>query len=117
MDKVLERTAPASDKPRSGIEDFVGRYADKVFDWQAFPASKGYPELDRAQIRYVGAGGSNKIDDPRTLPPEHFTVSIVHQPVGKYGASHAHEVEESFTLFEGVLTVGWEFDGEVIQAR
>ena len=95
----------------------VGRYADKVFDWDAFPASRGYPELARAQIRYIGAGGSPKIDDPTTLKPEHFTVSIVHQPVGKYGASHAHEVEEAFLVLEGVLTVGWEWEGEVILAR
>jgi mannose-6-phosphate isomerase-like protein (cupin superfamily) len=95
----------------------VGRHADKVHDWDAFPASKGYPELARSQIRYIGAGGSPKIDDPTTLEPDHFTVSMVHQPVGKYGASHAHEVEEAFLVLEGVLTVGWEWDGEVILAR
>jgi quercetin dioxygenase-like cupin family protein len=95
----------------------VGRHADKVWDWDAFPASRGYPELARAQIRYIGAGGSPKIEDPATLRPEHFTVSMVHQPVGKYGASHAHEVEEAFLVLEGVLTVGWEWDGEVILAR
>lgn len=96
---------------------FVGRHAAKVPDWDAFPASRGYPELARSQIRYIGAGGSPKIDDPGTLRPEHFTLSMVHQPVGKYGASHAHEVEEAFLVFEGVLTIGWEWDGEVILAR
>ena len=95
----------------------IGRHADKVPDWDAFPASRGFPELDRAQIRYIGAGGSPKIDDPGTLRPEHFTLSMVMQPVGKYGASHAHEVEEAFLVLEGVLTVGWEWDGEVIVAR
>jgi quercetin dioxygenase-like cupin family protein len=95
----------------------VGRYADKVPDWDAFPASRGYPELARSQIRYIGAGGSPKVDDPGTLPAEHFTVSLVHQPVGKYGASHAHEVEEAFLVLEGVLTAAWEWDGEVIVAR
>ncbi|HYC48692.1 MAG TPA: cupin domain-containing protein [Burkholderiales bacterium] len=99
------------------MSGYVGRHADKVWDWDAFPASRGYPELARAQIRYIGAGGSPKIDDPSTLAPEHFTVSMVHQPVGKYGASHAHEVEEAFLVLEGVLTVGWEWDGEVILAR
>ena len=99
------------------MASYVGRHADKVWDWDAFPASRGYPELARAQIRYIGAGGSPKIDDPSTLAPEHFTVSMVHQPVGKYGASHAHEVEEAFLVLEGVLTVGWEWDGEAILAR
>ena len=95
----------------------VGRHADKVPDWDAFPASRGYPELERSQIRYIGAGGSPKVDDPGTLAPDHFTLSMVHQPVGKYGAAHAHEVEESFLVLEGVLTVGWEWDGRVIMAR
>ena len=95
----------------------VGRYADKVPDWDAFPGSRGFPELARSQIRYIGAGGSPKVDDPTTLKPEHFTVSMVHQPVGKYGASHAHEVEEAFLVLEGVLTVGWEWEGTVVNAR
>jgi mannose-6-phosphate isomerase-like protein (cupin superfamily) len=95
----------------------VGRYAGKVPDWDAFPASRGYPELARSQIRYVGAGGSPKFDDPGTLPADHFTVSMVHQPVGKYGASHSHEIEEAFLVLGGVLTVGWEWDGEVVEAR
>jgi mannose-6-phosphate isomerase-like protein (cupin superfamily) len=118
MQTVLEKpTAQSGRSLELDMEQFVGRYADKVFDWEAFPASKGYPELDRAQIRYIGAGGSHKVNDPRTLKPDHFTLSIVHQPAGKYGASHSHEVGESFTVLEGVLTVGWEWDGEVIQAR
>jgi len=95
----------------------VGRYADKVPDWDAFPASRGFPELERAQIRYIGAGGSPKIDDPGTLPADHFTLSIVQQPVGRYGASHAHEVTEAFLVLQGVLTIGWEWDGDVILAR
>ncbi len=99
------------------MDAHVGCFADKIPDWDAFPASRGYPELERAQIRYIGAGGSPKIDDPSTLKPEHFTLSIVQQPVGKYGASHAHEVAEAFLVLEGVLTVGWEWDGEVVLAR
>lgn len=120
MEQVTDRMSLAAAVPEdvaSAIEAHVARYADKVFDWGAFPASIGYPELDRAQIRYIGAGGSNKVDDPRTFKPDHFTLSIVHQPPGKYGASHSHEVPESFTVLEGVLTVGWEWDGTVVQAR
>jgi quercetin dioxygenase-like cupin family protein len=99
------------------METHVGRHADKVPDWDAFPASRGFPELSRSQIRYIGAGGSPKVNDPGTLPPDHFTVSMVHQPVGCYGASHSHEVKESFLVLEGVLTAGWEWDGRVILAR
>jgi mannose-6-phosphate isomerase-like protein (cupin superfamily) len=99
------------------MRGFVGRHTDKGFDWDAFPGSAGFPELARAQMRYIGAGGSPKIDDPSTLKPGEFTLSLVHQPVGKYAACHSHEVVEHFLVLEGVLTVGWAWGDEVIEAR
>ena len=41
----------------------TGRFTDKVFDWNAFPSNSGFDELARAQMRYVGAGGSPKVGD------------------------------------------------------
>ena len=41
----------------------------------------------------------------------------MHQPVGKYAACHSHEVIEHFLVLDGVLTVGWAFGEEVIEAR
>ena len=38
----------------------MGLFTEKSFDWDAFPASRGFPDLTRAQLRYVGAGGSPK---------------------------------------------------------
>src|SRR5262245_24041336 len=102
---------------REEIRSFVGRYTDKSFDWDAFPGSRGFPELERAQMRYIGAGGSPKADDPSTLKPGQFTLSLVHQPVGKYAACHSHEVVEHFLVLQGVLTVGWMWGTEVIEAR
>jgi len=96
---------------------FVGRHTDKSFDWDAFPGSRGFPELDRAQMRYIGAGGSPKADDPSTLKPGQFTLSLVHQPVGKYAPCHFHEVVEHFLVLQGVLTVGWAWGENVIEAR
>jgi len=95
----------------------IGRHTDKSFDWDAFPASAGFPELARAQMRYIGAGGSPKADDPTTLRPGQFTLSLVHQPVGNYAACHSHEVVEHFLVLSGVLTVGWAWGDEVIEAR
>jgi mannose-6-phosphate isomerase-like protein (cupin superfamily) len=99
----------------------IGRHTDKSFDWDAFPGSRGFPELGRAQMRYIGAGGSPKVDDPKTLKPGAFTLSLIHQPVGCYAACHSHEVVEHFLVLDGVLTVGWMFGepgGEdVIEAR
>jgi mannose-6-phosphate isomerase-like protein (cupin superfamily) len=68
-------------------------------------------------MRYIGAGGSPKADDPGTLKPGQFTLSLVHQPVGKYAACHSHEVVEHFLVLSGVLTVGWAWGDEVIEAR
>lgn len=99
------------------METHVGRHANKVPDWDAFPPSRGFPELARAQLRYIGSGASPKENDPGTLRPDHFTLSMVHQPVGKYGASHAHEAEEAFFVLEGILSVGWVWDGVVLMAR
>jgi mannose-6-phosphate isomerase-like protein (cupin superfamily) len=102
---------------KSEMRAFIGRHTDKTFDWDAFPGSRGFPDLARAQMRYIGAGGSPKADDPSTLKPGQFTLSLVHQPVGKYAACHSHEVVEHFLVLEGVLTVGWAWSEEVIEAR
>jgi mannose-6-phosphate isomerase-like protein (cupin superfamily) len=99
------------------LRSYIGRHTDKTFDWDAFPGSRGFPELDRAQMRYIGGGGSPKADDPSTLKPERFTLSLVSQPVGKYAPSHSHEVVEHFMVLQGVLTVGWVWGDEVIEAR
>src|SRR5579862_5984593 len=95
----------------------IGRHTEKSFDWDAFPGSRGFPELARAQMRYIGAGGSPKVDDPATLKPGAFTLSLIHQPVGNYAACHSHEVVEHFLVLDGVLTVGWMWGDEVIEAR
>jgi mannose-6-phosphate isomerase-like protein (cupin superfamily) len=95
----------------------VVRHVNKTFDWDAFPSNRGFPELERAQMRYIGAGGSPKVGEPGTLKPEHFTLSLIYKHVGKYAACHAHEIEESFLLIDGVLTVGWEQDGDVVEVR
>src|SRR5712692_9392872 len=95
----------------------IGRHTDKSFDWDAFPGSQGFHDLARAQMRYIGAGGSPKVDDPNTLKPGDLTLSLIHQPVGKYAACHSHEVVEHFLVLDGVLTVGWAWGPDVIEAR
>ncbi|MBV8189478.1 MAG: cupin domain-containing protein [Alphaproteobacteria bacterium] len=95
----------------------TGLFTEKSFDWDAFPASRGFPDLLRAQMRYVGAGGSPKTNDPTTLKAEHFTFSLVNQPVGKFAASHAHEVVEHFLVLQGVLTVGTVWGDEVVEVK
>ena len=95
----------------------IGRHTEKSFDWDAFPGSRGFPGLARAQMRYIGAGGSPKVDDPNTLRPGDFTLSLIHQPVGNYAVCHSHEVVEHFLVLDGVLTVGWAFGDDIVEAR
>ena len=92
----------------------VRRYAAKVWDWDAFPASRGYPELARAQMRYVGAGGSPKVGDVSTLVAKAFTCSLLYQEPRRYAAVHTHEIEEIFLVNQGRMTVSWDFDGEMV---
>jgi mannose-6-phosphate isomerase-like protein (cupin superfamily) len=99
------------------MRSFTGLFTEKTFDWDAFPASRCFPDLARAQLRYIGAGGSPKSNDPTTLKAEHFTFSLVNQPVGKFAASHAHEVVEHFMVLQGVLTVGTVWGDEVVEVK
>ena len=92
----------------------VGRYLDKRWDWDAFPANAGYPELERAQMRYVGAGGSPKTDDRSTLPPGAFTCSLIFQEPGRKASTHHHQIEELFFVHSGQLTMSWQFGDEVV---
>ena len=93
----------------------LGLHSNKVWDWDAFPASRGFPELARAQMRYIGAGGSPKTGDTSTLAPSRFTCSLIYLDPERYAAVHAHEIEEVFFVHEGRLTVSWQRpDGEFV---
>jgi mannose-6-phosphate isomerase-like protein (cupin superfamily) len=92
------------------------KFTEKTFDWDAFPSNRGFADLERAQMRFIGSGGSPKVNDSETLKPEHFTLSLIYKHPGKYAACHAHEIEEAFLVLDGVLTVGWEEDGVVVEA-
>ena len=99
------------------LKAYTGRFTDKQFDWNAFPSNAGFEELERAQMRYIGAGGSPKVGDTTTLQPDHFTLSLIYKEPGKYAACHSHEIEESFLIIDGTLVVGWEKDGEVVEVN
>ena len=77
-------------------------------DWDtlAFQAKAG-DEYRRAQIRYVGSGGTGDHEnDTRILPAEHFTFSNMLLPPGAIGPEHTHhDVEEVFFVLEGTLEV------------
>jgi mannose-6-phosphate isomerase-like protein (cupin superfamily) len=96
------------------LERGIGRHIEKIWDWDAFPASRGYPELARAQMRYIGSGGSPKTNDETTLPARHFTTSLLFQDPLRYAAVHTHEIEEIFLIHSGRMVVSWDFGGEFV---
>ena len=107
--------------PQASLADrmkaHTGRFVDKTFDWNAFPSNAGFDDLARAQMRYIGAGGSPKVGDPTTLKADNFTLSLIYKEPGRYAACHSHEIEESFLILSGALVVGWEKHGEVVEVN
>lgn len=86
------------------ISTFVGRFKDKLPDWNAF-ADASIEGNRRAQHRFIGAGASGKHDDASVIPANAFTLSIMLVPPGQGNAPHTHEVEEVFFVLDGSLTV------------
>jgi quercetin dioxygenase-like cupin family protein len=87
-------------------ERFVGRFKDKVADWDAF-ADARTEGFRRAQHRFIGSGASGKAD-PSAIPARAFTLSIMYVPPGQGNASHTHEIEEIFFVLQGHLRVFFE---------
>jgi len=81
----------------------VARWSERVPDWDAFADAKidGYR---RAQHRFIGAGASGKADG-RSIPAEHFTLSVMLVPPGQGNAAHAHECEEVFFILQGQVKI------------
>jgi oxalate decarboxylase/phosphoglucose isomerase-like protein (cupin superfamily) len=86
------------------LQRYVARFRDRVPDWDAFEDARidGYR---RAQHRFIGAGGSGKHADMRSIPPRGFTLSIMYVEPGQGNAAHTHEVEEVFFVLKGFLDV------------
>ena len=92
------------------MERSVGRFKDKVPDWEAFEDAK-IEGFKRAQHRFIGAGGSGKHDDPTVIPANNFTLSIMLVNPGQGNAAHTHEIEECFFVLQGLLDVFMEDAG------
>jgi mannose-6-phosphate isomerase-like protein (cupin superfamily) len=91
------------------LERHVVRLATRSLDWEAlgFQADVD-PRYRRAQMRYLGGGGTGKHDDPNIHPAEHFTLSTMVLPAHSEGPLHVHhDVEEVFFVLQGELTFLW----------
>ncbi len=85
----------------------IARYATRKYDWDALKFQADFdPKYRRAQMRYVGTGGTGVAKDVNTVPSENFTFSTMVIPAGHEGPPHIHtDVEEIFFLMRGKLKV------------
>ena len=92
----------------------VARFPTRRYDWDALKFQADYdPKYRRAQMRYMGTGGTGVSNDMNTVPAAHFTFSTMVIPAGHIGPSHIHyDVEEVFFVMRGKMKVVCEKDGE-----
>ncbi len=96
------------------LEGRVARFASRKYDWDALKFQADFdPTYRRAQMRYVGTGGTGVTADSNTVPSGHFTFSTMVIPAGNVGPSHIHyDVEEVFFVMRGKMKIVCEKDGE-----
>ncbi len=96
------------------METRVARFQTRRYDWDALKFQADYdPKYRRAQMRYMGTGGTGVASDNNTVPAAHFTFSTMVIPAGHVGPSHIHyDVEEAFFVMRGKMKIVCEKDGE-----
>jgi len=89
------------------MESRVARYATRRYDWDALKFQADYdPKYRRAQMRYVGTGGTGVASDVNVVPAGQFTFSTMVIPAGHIGPMHIHtDVEEIFFVMRGKMKV------------
>lgn len=86
------------------INSRIARYDSRQLDWHVLKFQADYdPKYRRAQMRYVGTGGTGKDEgDDNVVPAEHFTFSTMVLPAGCEGPLHLHtDAEEVFFVLRG----------------
>ena len=96
------------------LEGRVARFATRRYDWDALKFQADYdPTYRRAQMRYMGTGGTGVASDSNTVAAAHFTFSTMVIPAGHIGPSHIHyDVEEVFFVMRGSMQLICEKDGQ-----
>ena len=118
-DSAANDAKPSWDRPEGvSFEDWmnsrVARFATRRYDWDALKFQADYdPKYRRAQMRYLGTGGTGVATDMNTVAAENFTFSTMVIPAGHEGPSHLHiDVEEVFFVMRGKMKLVLEKDGE-----
>lgn len=103
---------------KKAMEARVARHSTRRYDWDALKFQADFdPRYRRAQMRYVGTGGTGVKSDANVIPAGHFTFSTMLLPAGAEGPMHVHDdVEEVFFVIRGKVKVTLEKDGEKYEA-
>ena len=104
----------AADSLDQRMQTRIARYATRTYDWDALKFQADFdPKYRRAQMRYMGTGGTGVDSDANTVPSEHFTFSTMVLPPGCEGPLHVHaDVEEVFFMLRGRVRLFFEDKGE-----
>ena len=104
----IPRSGPRASSSRrrtlaSWLDTRIARYETRALDWDALKFQADYdPKYRRAQMRYVGTGGTGVEGDDNAVPAEHFTFSTMVLPAGCEGPLHLHiDAEEVFFVLRG----------------
>ena len=94
---------PKGETLASWLDTRIARYETRALDWDALKFQADYdPKYRRAQMRYVGTGGTGVEGDDNAVPAEHFTFSTMVLPAGCEGPLHLHtDAEEVFFVLRG----------------
>lgn len=101
------------------METRIARYQTRRYDWDALKFQSEFdPRYRRAQMRYLGTGGTGVSEDSNAVPSEHFTFSTMVLPPGCEGPPHVHDdVEEVFFMLRGRIRLTLQQDGETFETE
>lgn len=104
---------PAGISFEEWMESRCALHQTRSYDWDALKFQADFdPKYRRAQMRYIGTGGTGVSSDSNSIPAEHFTFSTMIIPAGNEGPMHLHvDVEEVFFVLRGKVKVICEKDG------
>jgi quercetin dioxygenase-like cupin family protein len=96
------------------MQSRIARLETREYDWDALKFQADFdPKYRRAQLRYIGTGGTGVAADDNAVPAEHFTFSTMLLPAGCEGPLHVHtDVEEVFFMMRGQIDLFFEKDDQ-----
>jgi mannose-6-phosphate isomerase-like protein (cupin superfamily) len=98
-EKIHLFSPESSDRRHQELAKHVVRYRDRKPIWE----KAGF-----ARLPYVGEGGA---------PAAGYRMDMIHLPKGVGVKPFVRDVEDTFFVLEGTVTVGWEENGEKVERQ